>query len=208
MLNTVMSKEFDFYISEFSKTFPQEFCNELIDAREQEEMPPYKDLVYWTHKDLNNHWQKFVTKIDNFLKTPINEYLGRFESNLSHDDVEIIGFGLMKQPAGTYDIQHFDTPIVMNEDTSHYRPFVCLVYLNGEELEGGQLIFPSQKRIISPEKGKALLFPCSYMYPHRVATIGKGERVFLRINYKFTSKELFDFDLDNWDITKDGVQRS
>lgn len=203
-----MSNQTDLYIQEVKNAVPLDFCKEVIKRRINHSSDPFADIVYWTDKDKHSEWSNLSLHLDNFLSSHIDKYLDQFNSSLSHKDIEYIGFALVRQPAGAYDVQHFDTPLVVNTNSFHYRPFVCLIYLNGEEIEGGQLIFPAQSRVIGAEAGKVLIFPCSYMYPHRVATIATGERFFIRLNYKFKSDKLVDFDLDNWDISKDGIQRS
>ena len=194
------------YINEVKDVLTKDYCLEVINKRLNDDLEPYKDLVYWTHKNTNSDWAPLTSQLESYLKPHISKYLLQFKANLSYADIECLGFAVMRQPEGTYDSQHFDTPIVINDESSHYRPFVCLLYLNGESVEGGQLIFPAQNRIIIPETGKMLIFPCSYMYPHKVATISSGERIFIRVNYKFKSEILIDSDLDNWDVSKDGIQ--
>lgn len=197
----------DMYICEFAHVFDADFCTKVI-ARHQGENDSYKDVVYWNGKDINPEWADLLPELSAKLNQCIDQYFSNFKSDLSHREVELMGFGVMRQPPGAYDVHHFDTPVAIQKEKLYYRPFVCLIYLNGEELRGGQLLFPAQKKVIEPQTGKVLIFPCSYMFPHRVATLTDGVRAFIRVNYRFKSDSLIDIDLDNWDITVDGIQHT
>lgn len=51
----------------------------------------------------------------------------------------------------------------------HYlRHFTVLVSLNGDEIEGGQLVFPTRSIVIKPETGMLIIFPIGVMFPHQV----------------------------------------
>jgi hypothetical protein len=45
------------------------------------------------------------------------------------------------------------------------RLFAIILYLNDVE-HGGETEFPTFNKKIKPERGKVLMFPCNYMYPH------------------------------------------
>lgn len=202
-----MTTAHDLYIREFKNVFDPGFCQKVI-LRHQGSNDSFKDIVFWKEKNINQDWSDLLPEIEIKLNKCIDQYFADFKSDISHKEVELMGFGVMRQPPGAYDVQHFDTPVATQNGKLYYRPFVCLIYLNGDDLTGGQLLFPAQQRVIEPELGKVLLFPCSYMYPHRVATLSNGVRAFIRVNYRFKSDSMIDMDLDNWDITVDGIQHS
>lgn len=207
MINTMTILNIDnIYIREYPECFSHAFCQELMEFRKALKVEPFEDLVFWKHKDLNQEISHIRSLIENELKVCIDNYFSSFSKDLNYEDLEYLGHGLIRQESGVYDVQHFDTPVVVNNDDIYLRPFVCLIYLNGEELQGGQLVFPAQKKVITPTTGKVILFPCSYLFPHFVTTLAAGERFFIRINYKFKSKNLIDADLDKWDVSKDGIQ--
>ena len=56
-----------------------------------------------------------------------------------------------------------------------YSPLLSNVYLNDVE-EGGETEFLYQGVKLKPETGKLVIFPTSYMYPHRGNPIYKGEK--------------------------------
>ena len=194
------------YIVEYKKAFSLDDCHRIIEKRvSASDKQPYEDIVYWKHKSKNTEWSFIVDIFLESLKPIIDQYLGQFAGDLDFKDLDLLGVALMRHPAGTYDNHHFDTPVGISNNNHVYRPFVCLVYLNGEDIEGGQLVFPAQGKIIEPEGGKCVLFPCSFMFPHKVATVSSGERLFVRFNFKFKSDNLIDRELDEWDVTKNGV---
>lgn len=61
-----------------------------------------------------------------------------------------------------------------------YRNFVILIYLN--DVEGGDLLLPNQKMSIRPAKGKMVVFPTGFMYPHGV-NAPLDNRYTLRLNF-------------------------
>ena len=65
-------------------------------------------------------------------------------------------------------------------DNGTIRNVGILIYLN--EVSGGQLLFPLQKKIVKPEAGKLVIFPASFTHPHLVMNT-VGDRYALRFNY-------------------------
>jgi hypothetical protein len=46
------------------------------------------------------------------------------------------------------------------------RIFAIIMYLN-DVVEGGETEFPHYDIKVKPEKGKVLIFPCNYLFPHQ-----------------------------------------
>jgi hypothetical protein len=61
--------------------------------------------------------------------------------------------------------QHVDS----DDGIMTHRVFSLIVYLNDVE-EGGETLFPWQGLVVTPKKGRAVLFPSTWPYPHQ-ATI-------------------------------------
>lgn len=57
---------------------------------------------------------------------------------------------------------HFD----QNAGGTVKRIFAIIMYLN-DVYEGGETEFPHYDIKVKPEKGKVLIFPCSYLFPHQ-----------------------------------------
>ena len=194
------------YIKEYPSLFTGDFCNSIIKRRDEDLKDSAEDLCYWNDKDLNVSWSSLSQELHAKVSSCIEDYFSNFQKLVTLDDITLEGFGIIKQLPGTFDPLHFDTPLIINEKNHRMRPFVCLAYLNHKEFNGGQLLFPVQKTVITPEQGKVVIFPASYLFPHHVATISGGTRYFVRMNYMF-KKSMDDTDLDHWDVAKDGVQK-
>jgi hypothetical protein len=61
---------------------------------------------------------------------------------------------------------HFSQHIDQRAGGTVTRLFAMIMYLNDVE-EGGETEFPSFNIKIKPERGKVLIFPCNYLFPHQ-----------------------------------------
>lgn len=193
------------YIEEFQNVLSSEECLHLIEMRDLLAPGSYEDLSYWIDKGQNKELEELLIFLKTKVSQKVSEYIQKFSPLVQFDNIELSGIGVIKQGNGHHDSLHFDTSLIENKTGIRVRPFVCLVYLNDECFDGGQLVFPYQKKVINPEKGKMLLFPASYMFPHQVVPLSGGDRYFVRLNYMF-SQELNDKDMDKWNIEEDGAQ--
>lgn len=193
------------YILEIPNAIESDFCKKIITDRLADSLDPYEDVVCWKNKNIYTNWVYLFDILDKKAKKNIEIYFDQFVDTLKYNDIYLEGFGISRQKSGDYDRYHYDTNIVVENNSIKIRPFVFLIYLN-ENFKGGQLIFPSQKKIVEPKEGKIIIFPCSYMYPHKVASISEGDRFSLRLNY-YLKKSDTDSDLDYWDNSKLGIQK-
>jgi hypothetical protein len=74
------------------------------------------------------------------------------------------------QPGGFY-VSHADAGLDLND-----RYFTVLCYLN-DEFRGGQTSFPTLGFSVTPQKGKAILFPSTYL--HRAEPVLEGTKYIL-----------------------------
>lgn len=58
------------------------------------------------------------------------------------------------------------------------RVITILIYLNS--VEGGEIEFPMQNRIIDPAPGRVILFPSVWTHPHEAKPTTKGDRYIMR----------------------------
>lgn len=195
-----------FHIQEFAKIFDNEFCEKIIRLRDVQEPLSDSDITFWKDKHKNLEWCWLAPLLDEKIRPCIQQYLDQFGGLVENSDIELSGFGIIKQYPETFDSLHFDTSLIKNDHGMRQRPFVCLLYLNDNSFQGGQLLFPYEKRIIQPETGKVIIFPASYLFPHQVAMTSMGNRYFIRINYML-SEDLNDKDLDEWSVKDQGVQK-
>jgi len=80
---------------------------------------------------------------------------------------------------------HFDCHIDQGPGGNVTRTFAVIIYLNDVD-EGGETEFPNFNIKVKPEKGKVLIFPCNYLFPHSGNTPISGEKYIATafINYK------------------------
>ena len=65
------------------------------------------------------------------------------------------------EPGQGYHAWHYEsTP------SAPYRKLATMIYLN-DGFEGGETEFITLNRLIKPETGKVLCFPCNFMFPHK-----------------------------------------
>lgn len=186
-------------IAEYPNTLQDHNCSFLLKHREELKGNSYEDVVEWM---CDTKYPNLYNYIYELIQPNVQDYINKYNPELS---IELDGIGIIRQPEGAYDNLHTDTPLLKNKhDEIILRPFVCLVYLN-DDFEGGELVFPTHKQTIKPEQGKMVMFPASWMYPHFVLPIGNGERYFIRFNFKINDPS--DKDVDQWDITKDGIMQ-
>jgi hypothetical protein len=193
------------YIQEFENIFSEDECRELIRIRNIH-CCDYSDLVYWNNKENEIDLSKELNSCENRVSKCVKSYFDSFEGLLNLEDINLNGIGIIKQPQNAFDSLHFDTQVIFDNKQVKQRPFVCLLYLNDKGFDGGQLCFPVQKKIIEAKRGKVVIFPASYQFPHQVMGISGGDRYFVRFNYMF-NESLFDKDVDKWNIETDGVMK-
>lgn len=182
------------YIEECKAVFTQEFCNRVIEISDQSE----DDIFFWKNKENPNELNQLVEELESTLYRYVDNYIQQFSNLQESSDFSIQGFSLVKQYPEHQDSLHTDTPIFSFKQEEHYRPFVCLVYLNEEGFNGGECIFPIQKKVIKPETGKVLFFPCSFAFPHFVNTTLNGYRYVIRIYFSEPTPVL-ELDQSKWD---------
>lgn len=165
-------------ISVFKKILPEDSINLLIELRQK-----YSNLGEVEIKS-----ELIIRNLDNFFKPYVEEYI---ENSFIKDKLipleEIL---LIKQAQDQeHDTLHFDEKVT-NSGNLVLAPFVCLIYLttSGVDFNGGQLYFPFQKKIITPEAGDLVIFPTGYLYPHKALPFTGNNRYLAKMFYRFDSQ--------------------
>jgi hypothetical protein len=86
--------------------------------------------------------------------------------NLRYQDTHIVRY----RPGGFY-VTHADAGLDVN-----HRYFTVLCYLN-DDYEGGRTSFPTLNYSVVPQKGKAIIFPATYL--HRAEPVIAGTKYIL-----------------------------
>ena len=81
---------------------------------------------------------------------------------LPASDLAILDYTIRCYPKGE---GIFKTHVDQSEGGTISRLFACIIYLNDVE-EGGETFFPDWNIGCRCERGKILLFPCNWIFPH------------------------------------------
>jgi len=78
-------------------------------------------------------------------------------------DLFINGYSIRKYPVNE---GIFETHVDQHAGDAVVRLFAVLIYLNDVE-EGGETLFPTWGIGVKPKKGRVLIFPCNWLFPHK-----------------------------------------
>jgi hypothetical protein len=110
-------------------------------------------------KNTKEYYTKIFHDIEPIVKDENSSYLDIYNTQLDYDGFMIQKYSKQK---GKY-VYHDDFAIDWEKKT--FRHFTYLWYLNTVE-EGGETEFWGTHKI-KPEAGKLILFPASWIFPHR-----------------------------------------
>ena len=199
-------KNFQDLIYENDNALSPDVCDEIIlrfkrDERKApgittsgEVRPDLKKSV-----DLNisviEEWKDIDQILFESLKRDINKYRDKMEkiiniplwSNKIKDD----GYNVKEYKPGDYYNWHVDA---YTHNDGWTRTIACIWYLNEVE-EGGETEFLFGKKIV-PSKGKLLLFPSTWNYPHRGLSPIKGNK-YIITSFLMTTDALEDHYYDS-----------
>lgn len=122
-----------------------------------------------THPQLRSYDQRLFEIFSEVLRA----YNAEWSTPANSDS----GYTLLRYRTGDECTLHYD-----------YAPYdirICtaVLYLN-DDYEGGELVFPKQQVSLHPKRGDLVVMPASYLYPHRVAPVTRGERLCVRCFYR------------------------
>jgi len=61
--------------------------------------------------------------------------------------------------------------------------FAGLLYISSDDLEGGELLFPTHGVSVAPVTGTLVAFPSNHLFPHLVNPVIKGRRIAIARHY-------------------------
>jgi hypothetical protein len=178
------------FIKKFKKCLSREECEEIINYYKENDFSNSKkrrsNLNYSVKEfslDVKNNlfWKEKFKKIKNKADINLRSYLS-FNSSCGYDSYYFKHMCIMHHQEMNTIPYHYDCEIEKKEDGVNVRVFAILIYLNNN-FEGGELVFPIQKKVIKPEPGLMLIFPTSFMYPHVTTPALGNDRFVLRLNY-------------------------
>lgn len=169
------------FIYTMLNSIPDETCHEIIEMFENEETNPgvtysgLNKLVKDTDDFIipkNSKWNNIRQMLENELENHVKKYFKKITINIftkndyefmnnTNSYISVLMIQRYIKNQGKY-IYHND--FSLNNDKS-YRIITYLWYLNDVE-EGGETEFWDGELKIKPEKGKLLLFPATWTFPH------------------------------------------
>jgi hypothetical protein len=177
------------FIKEFENSIPDILCDKLIDMYEESTDKFPGQTLYGVNKDVKNTNDVTIPKNEKWEKINAflyKELMSKLKDYIQHisPEKEIVLFVNDKQHRFSYFndrplftegflIQKYDKNLgqfvyhndfAIHENKESYRVLTFLWYLNEVE-QGGETEFWGNY-IIKPKKGKLLLFPTSWTYPH------------------------------------------
>jgi hypothetical protein len=177
------------YIIEFKSSIPSTLCDNIINMFEEQTdkypgvtfsgvNPKIKDTTDFCIPKNNDRWSKIESFLYKELTSKIKKYkiLINEKMNLQNNNygiiynyfdnknvfTEVFMIQKYKKNIGKY-VYHTDFSLHEKIEKS-YRLLTFLWYLNDVE-NGGETEFWNKYKI-KPEKGKLVLFPASWCYPH------------------------------------------
>ena len=127
-------------------------------------LPSARDACILPLSEGEDIYRNFDLKIDRIIKPFVSQ---QWRTNFS----EHSGTQLVRYRTGGHYVAHKDAGLDYAD-----RYFTILCYLN-EDFEGGGTRFPSLKYTVSPQCGKAVVFPSNYA--HQAEPVSHGEKYVL-----------------------------
>jgi len=167
-------ERFEDLILEFPNLIPNEWCEVMVQWFEENEHLQQDGRVSDNSDDQEIQTQyKIATQSIIPFESPVAQLMSKI-CNTCYDNY----LSIVKEAPNQcicfrdYSIRvyntgngFFKTHVDQHAGSTVTRLFAIILYLNDVE-KGGETEFPTFKKKIKPEKGKVLMFPCNYMYPH------------------------------------------
>lgn len=151
-------------------------CDELV-HRTKERLYTKTHSFYGSGPEEFGPIKDFESEIRKDTEKVLEKYFEHYMVNSTHQEFNCVK--IIKYSDGQSLPVHSDPERTPQGQT---RTIGMILFLN-DNFDGGELIFPKQEIIVTPEKGTLVVFPMSYMYPHLVNGVINGDRYVARINF-------------------------
>ena len=164
-------------IVEFKDFISHEKCDEMIDWFETNSHLQIDGSVCRTLNGESDNYVALDLKKAKQSNPPPDDQISHLMSNIIFDTYKCYS-DIRPAPqsnicARDYSLRvyekndgYFKQHVDQNAGGTALRIFAIIMYLN-DVLEGGETEFPHYNIKIKPEKGKVLIFPCNYLFPHQ-----------------------------------------
>lgn len=164
-------------IVEFKEFISCEKCDEMIDWFETNSDLQLNGSISGTIDNNHDNYVMLDFKKAKQSNPPPDHPISHLMTNIIFDAYKTY-FDI--RPAPELNICARDYSIrVYNKNEGYFKPhvdqdaggtisrvFAIIMYLN-DVTEGGETEFPHYSIKVKPEKGKVLIFPCNYLFPHQ-----------------------------------------
>jgi len=131
------------------------------------------DVIGISNRDILEQSPNIRTMLDKSLFNCVATLIKKYESDCAGKDglsiAQDTGYELLRYREGQFYVQHTD------HFKENPRVVSCSICLN-DDYEGGEFAFFDRNKVIKPKKGSAIMFPSSFMFPHEVMPVIKGNR--------------------------------
>lgn len=131
------------------------------------------DVIGTSNRDIMDKNFNYRKMLDEKIYNCINSCMKNYESECASKEGLCIsqdtGYELLRYREGQFYVQHTD------HFKQNPRVLSCSICLN-DDYEGGEFAFFDRRIKIKPKKGSVIMFPSSFMFPHEVMPVIKGNR--------------------------------
>lgn len=176
-------------MSKYVKIYPDFFENNSIDeilSLRMNHSEILSDLII-DSKTVPIQWRDLFFKIEKRGLELIHDYMKDFYSLFPISGLSLNHIGFLDDDLGSFTELHYDWEMIEVNKDLIIKPLVLLVYLNTSDL-GGELFFPLEDLKIKPIKGRAVIFPSSFTFPHLSLPLLKGEKHLMRLTYRMDNE--------------------
>lgn len=177
-------------------TIPPSLIRDCFEAFETEALELSFD-IYSAHgeeekrlrssKELKNRQQERFAPLfqilDEFVLRSLHDRGEGYSGSVSREQFMIYNDGA---GAGLHVDDQFKPPAQLgrNKYVMHLlNQFAGLLYISTDDIEGGELVFPTHGVIVKPTTGSLVAFPSNYLFPHMVTPVTMGKRIAIARHY-------------------------
>lgn len=168
------------------RNFCKEYCLDIISREAGDKKYDSKDGegLYGTTLDWSVRDMDIIERLDIVVE--------KYISTNSLFDVSLRYRHHSSIIQGSYGSIKLHIDLEWERQVDYLTHFTVLTSLNGDEIEGGQLLFPRQNKTYQFKTGDTLVFPIGLFYPHEVLAVTNDKQ-------RLMFKSLYVLDLEKFD---------
>ena len=131
------------------------------------------DVIGISHRGILEQSPNIRSRLDKELYECVASLIKKYEADCAEKEGLSIsqdtGYELLRYREGQFYVQHTD------HFKENPRVVSCSICLN-DDYEGGEFGFFDRSKVIKPKKGSVIMFPSSFMFPHEIMPVTRGNR--------------------------------